>query len=356
MIYVHVPFCRSFCTYCDFYSEIACRGRDGEAFGHYADGVCDEIAGRRAEIAGTLGTNTLYIGGGTPSVLPLSCLERIVHALGTGPQKEFTIEVNPDDIIRKGPGYVKGLLDLGINRISMGIQSLDDNMLRWMNRRHDSAEAVEAFRILRDAGAGNISTDVIFGISHLSEKTMSDTLDGLLALRPDPISAYQLSIEDGSALRQMVDKGLYEEAEEALCRSQYELICRKLREAGFHHYEISNWAVPGREAVHNSAYWDRLPYVGLGPGAHSFIGNVRSWNTQELHGWTSESELLTPEDERTEALMLGLRTDKGAPASLCDNASMESLVAEGALQKEGDRVLIPESHFFVSDEIIRALL
>ena len=356
MIYIHVPFCRSFCTYCDFYSEIACRGKDMEQFEAYTDSICREIESRRDDIEASYTPDTVYIGGGTPSVLPLSCLERIVKALGVHGTEEFTIEVNPDDIVGKGADYVAGLLGLGVNRVSMGVQSLDDGILRWMNRRHDAASAAKAFDILRQAGVGNISVDVIFGLSQLDCHTLEDTLDGILSWKPDHVSAYQLSIEEGSALARMVEDGRYTEADEDLCRAQYDLICRRLAEHGMHHYEISNWAVPGREAVHNSGYWKRLPYAGFGPGAHSFRGSERKWNTQELSGWTSGSEQLSPEDERVEKIMLGLRTEKGVEKSICDARAVKDLVGQGALIENGERIRIPESHFFTSEQIIGALL
>ena len=338
MIYVHVPFCRSFCTYCDFYSEIACRGKDAEAVERYVSGLCEEAARRRDEIAGTVATDTLYIGGGTPSVLPLIAFRRILDALGgVRAYSEFTVEVNPEDIAEKGAEYASGLRALGVNRISMGVQSLDDGLLRWMNRRHDADGARKAFRILREAGFDNISVDVIFGISRLDAGTLARTLDELISWGPEHVSAYQLSIEDGSALAEMVAKGLYEEAPEEQCRAQYELICNKLHDAGFEHYEISNWAVPGRRAKHNSAYWTRQPYVGLGPGAHSLSINgerqVRSWNSQELSGWTPECEILSPEEIREERIMLGMRTAEGV---------------------DGRR--IPEKDWFISDSIIAGLI
>jgi len=289
-------------------------------------------------------------------VLPLSCLERIISALPPGPREEFTMEVNPEDIVEKGEEYVRGLISLGIGRFSMGVQSLDDGMLRWMNRRHNADRAREAFRILREARADNISTDVIFGISHLDCATLENTLDELVQMRPEHISAYQLSIEEGSALASMVRDGQYEEAPEDLCRKQYESICSILSQAGYRHYEVSNWALPGREARHNSAYWKRLPYVGLGPGAHSFSGNVRSWNSQNTVSWTREEEVLSEEDERVEKIMLGLRTAEGIAADLCDGAALAKLLEEGALTKNGELVSIPEDHLFVSDDIIRALL
>ena len=415
MIYLHVPFCGSFCTYCDFYSEI-CRSR--QAFNEYADAVIAEIRDRRKELEMNMSAqdavNTLYIGGGTPSVLPLDVLSRIVGAVSpterlslvtepvevTTPTElfdEFTVEVNPEDIVEKGREYVRGLLALGVNRISMGIQSFNDDILRWMNRRHDAGNAVKAFHILRESGVRNISIDLIFGISQLTDETWKDTIEKALELSPEHISAYQLSIEEGSALAKMVADGRYVEASEEQCRRQYDILCRCLGRSGYHHYEISNFAKPGFEAVHNSAYWRRAPYIGLGPGAHSLTGNVRSWNSQELpHRQQDETsscnpdrisscnpdstscqtssrnpsgklatysrnfETLSPEDIRVERIMLSLRTDKGLEAaelySLAGRTVINSLLSEGALEKQGGSIRIPEDHLFTSDEIIRELI
>lgn len=394
MIYLHVPFCDSFCTYCDFYSEI-CRSR--QASNEYADAVIAEIRDRRKELEMNMSAqdavNTLYIGGGTPSVLPLDVLSRIVGAVSqterlslvterlslvtepvevTTPTElfdEFTVEVNPEDIVEKGREYVRGLLALGVNRISMGIQSFNDDILRWMNRRHDAGNAVKAFHILRESGVRNISIDLIFGISQLTDETWKDTIEKALELSPEHISAYQLSIEEGSALAKMVADGRYVEASEEQCRRQYDILCRCLGRSGYHHYEISNFAKPGFEAVHNSAYWRRAPYIGLGPGAHSLTGNVRSWNSQELPHRSTDgspatysrtSETLSPEDIRVERIMLSLRTDKGLEAaelySLADRAVINSLLSEGALEKQGGSIRIPEDHLFTSDEIIRELI
>lgn len=384
MIYLHVPFCGSFCTYCDFYSEI-CRG--GLAFNEYADAVLKEVNDRREEICMNMSApgavNTLYIGGGTPSVLPLDVLRRIVDALLSSrslrrgentvgvqsPFEEFTVEVNPEDIVEKGGKYVRGLLETGVDRVSMGIQSFDDGILRWMNRRHSAAGAVEAFRILRRCGVRNISVDLIFGLSQLADDVWKDTIERALELAPEHISAYQLSIEEGSALAKLVADGRYVEASEEQCRRQYDILCRCLGRSGYHHYEISNFARPGFEAVHNSAYWSRVPYIGLGPGAHSLTGDIRSWNSQELPHRSTDgspatysrtSETLSPEDIRVERIMLSLRTDKGLEAaelySLADRAVINSLLSEGALEKQGGSIRIPESRLFTSDEIIRELI
>ena len=285
MIYVHVPFCRSFCTYCDFYSEVAGRCRSAEdvrkqeyMFGRFADALVMEIRLRADEI--TDDVNTLYIGGGTPSVLPLYVYERILEELKSlghgGPFEEFTVEVNPEDIVDKGPDYVEGLLKLGVNRISMGVQSFDDDILKFMNRRHSAQTACRAYSILEDAGVDNISIDLIFGLPQLSDSVWERTLEKALSISPSGrlpqhISSYQLSVEPGSMLAEMVRLGRWSEASEDMCRRQYEQLCTTLARAGYHHYEISNFALPGYEAKHNSAYWKHVPYVGFGPGAHSFI-------------------------------------------------------------------------------------
>ena len=288
-------------------------------------------------------------------------LERIVRHLDTGPYEEFTVEINPEDIVSKGGDYVRALLDLGVTRISMGVQSMDDGILRWMRRRHDSARAVEAVRILRQAGVDNLSLDLIFGLSQLSDAQWTDTLDRVLQLQPEHISAYQLSIEPGSALAEMVKNGDYTEAGEELCRHQYGILCSRLAAAGFHHYEISNFALPGREAVHNSAYWKRHPYVGLGPGAHSFDGRqTRSWNSESLTNWTRSSETLTEEEVTLETLMLGLRTADGLEVEWlrahCDPTLLRTMTDEVTLVPSCEsRLRIPEDRFFVSDDIIRAL-
>lgn len=362
-------------------------------FNEYADAVIAEIRDRQKELEMNMSArdavNTLYIGGGTPSVLPLDVLSRIVGAVSqterlslvteqlslvtepvevTVPTElfdEFTVEVNPEDIVEKGLEYVRGLLALGVNRISMGIQSFNDDILRWMNRRHDASRAVEAFRILRESGVLNISIDLIFGISQLTDEIWENTIEKALELSPEHISAYQLSIEEGSALAKMVADGRYVEASDEQCRRQYDILCRSLRQSGYHHYEISNFAKPGFEAVHNSAYWRRAPYIGLGPGAHSLTGNIRSWNSQELPHrnivtYSRSFETLTPEDIRVERIMLSLRTDKGLEAtelySLADRTVIETLLNEGALELHGTRIRIPEDRLFTSDEIIRELI
>lgn len=349
MVYVHVPFCRSFCIYCDFYSERTCPSR------RWLDEICAEAGARKEEIAASAAVDTLYFGGGTPSVLPLDYIGRIADACGGRNYSEWTVEVNPDDITEE---YASGLKALGVNRISMGVQSLDDGMLRWMNRRHSARGAGQAFRMLRGAGFQNISVDIIFGVSGMSDSMLESTVTEILAWRPEHISAYQLSVEKDSALGELAAQGRYTELPDESCSNQYYLICRLLAAAGYEHYEISNWALPGRRAVHNSAYWTRAPYVGLGGSAHSLRRNpdIRSWNSDSICGWSSASEVLTPEEIREERIMLGLRTADGIPASICPQrkgaAAETLLLTQSALP---GHIRIPEEHWFVADDIMAGL-
>ena len=398
MIYIHIPFCRSFCTYCDFYSEIAsrCCRNEQERFESFASALSAEIASYAGSQPGDV--NTLYIGGGTPSVLPLSVFEHMVKALESngfgGPYDEFTVEVNPDDIVEKGESYVEGLLRLGVNRISMGVQSFDDDILRWMNRRHDSAAARKAYAILENAGVGNISVDLIFGLSQLSDVQWSDTLKKALEISPSGalpkhVSSYQLSVEPGSALASLVDRGLWSEASEELCAHQYDMLCSELRAAGYEHYEISNFALPGYHARHNSAYWNHSQYLGLGPGAHGYLDGKRFWNNPSLEGYIQAaqsgnfeavrgSEVLTEDQLILEHVMLGLRTAAGVGEDFlrehCSAPDLARAIASGDLvpvsaadtlpggahctasASDGRRLRIPESRFFVSDAIISELV
>ena len=358
MIYVHIPFCRSFCTYCDFYSEVAakCRGAESQArqdvlFESYSKALGREISLNSGMF--TSNVNTLYIGGGTPSVLPLSVYTSLIRDLSasgiSAPFEEFTFEANPEDIVEKGEAYVEDLIRLGVNRFSMGVQSFDDDILRWMNRRHDVQTARKAYSILENAGADNISIDLIFGLP-------------------------QLSVEPGSALAKLVERGIWSEASEELCSHQYSMLCDTLAKAGYHHYEISNFAQPGYEAKHNSAYWNHTPYIGLGPGAHSFVSGSaegvmsRRWNNPDLRAYIAdpgsvrEHENLTQDQIVMEKIMLSLRTSAGISESFlrvhADPSALASALHGGDLIPSHipGNLRIAESRFFVSDNIICSLV
>lgn len=396
MIYVHVPFCRSFCTYCGFYSEAApkCRRTDDilnqeNRFEEYLSALEAEIRTRKDDIErvfASSGVNTLYVGGGTPSVLPLPLFERLIVALRNAGHPctfdEFTVEVNPEDIVEKGPEYVLGLVALGVNRVSMGVQSFDDGILKWMNRRHSADQAVQAYRILEEAGVENISIDLIFGLSQMDEDLWRETLSKALNISstgrpPKHISAYQLSIEEDSMLEKLIEKGRWSEASDDVCERQYAILCETLAEAGYHHYEISNYAQPGFEAVHNSAYWKHKPYIGLGPGAHSYMvyedtESIRQWNEADLKGYIAAgqtgdfsavhgSEVLDEEQLVMEKVMLGLRTAAGVPGVYlrehCQKAELEDAFrCLNLVTLENGNVRIPENRFFVSDNIIAGIV
>ena len=313
-------------------------------------------------------------------MLPLSVFESILSSLKgvgcPGNFEEFTVEVNPEDIVEKGHVYVEGLLRLGVNRISMGVQSFDDAILKWMNRRHDSERARQAYAILEEAGVKNISIDLIFGLSQLDLEGWKANLSRALSISPSGmlpshISSYQLSVEEGSALAVMMAKGQWREASDDVCAQQYEMLCETLKQAGYNHYEISNFAQPGYEACHNSAYWTHAPYIGLGPGAHSYRMSERKWNNPSLSAYieagksgdftfVQEGEELTAEQLGLERLMLGLRTSNGLPSdfleAFCGKESICNAIEEGHLLLLADGYIrIPEEKFFISDSIITNL-
>lgn len=392
MVYLHIPFCKSFCTYCAFYSELFSL----ESASRYEAAVKAEIRARRQEIRETSSTPTLYIGGGTPSVLPPMVLRHLVEAVNEvtgGVYQEFTIEVNPDDVT---PDFAAFLKTLGVTRVSMGIQSFEGKTLAWMHRRHTAEGARRAFVCLREAGFENISADLIYGLGRpvgagqdakRSENvppeggdrtdgpSLEADLEALLSLPggpPEHISAYQLSIEEGSALYDQVRLGRYAECSEEEAERQYLTLCKRLHEAGYEHYEISNFAKEAYRAVHNSAYWTGAPYVGLGPAAHSYDGLRRSWNPSDTEAYirfhdhpvsdAPGSEVLTPEQRAMERVMLSLRTSDGIPEEelrrLCGDARVEALLGKAFLEKSGKNtnLRIPERHGFISDAIIADLV
>lgn len=325
----------------------------------------------------------MYIGGGTPSVLPFSLFEKIVRTLSEefrwNALEEFTVEVNPEDVVAGGKKYAEDLRRLGVDRVSVGVQSFDDGILKWMNRRHNAAMALEACRILRSGCVENLSIDLIFGLSVMDDRLWQSVIGQALDISggpPEHISAYQLSVEEGSALEKLLERGRYREAEDDVCARQYEILCSALGAAGYHHYEVSNFALPGREAVHNSAYWSGKPYLGLGPGAHSLDisggKHIRSWSKPSLTEYVMayagdgnrdirEYEVLSGDQVAMERIMLTLRTDSGISVEelrrLGNQNAADRLMATGDLVPlQGGMVRIPESRFFVSDAIVSALI
>ena len=338
MIYLHVPFCHRKCTYCAFYSKPA-RGVD--AFGRYVDALLAEMEQRKGEQPHPI--RTVYFGGGTPSILPLAELARIVDGLrrcfDLSQVEEFTLEANPEDLM---PDYLAGLRALGFNRLSVGIQSLDDSQLRLLNRRHTARQALDALENAHRAGFHNVSADFIYGLPHGNFQFSISNFQLITH-----ISAYALTVEPGTALDLQVRQGrVVLPGEEEVVR-QYHALRQQFEEDGFQQYEVSNFARPGYHSRHNSRYWDRTPYLGLGPAAHSFDGRRRRWNSPmevESGMWKVESEeVLTAADAVNELLMTALRTTRGLPLSAVKEehrphliSAMQRYIACGWIAAESD--------------------
>lgn len=368
-LYVHIPFCSSFCIYCDFYSEVAPERVDA-----YLEALSREAASRKSELS--VPPTTLYVGGGTPSLLSERQFSRLSEILRKNfdlqAVEEFTVEANPDDIT---PEKLALWRSCGVNRLSIGVQSFCDKHLKWMRRRHDSAAASRAFLLAREAGFRNISLDLIFGYAGLSMREWEASVEEALSLGPEHISCYQMMLEEGTPLTLLAEAGKYMEPPQEECAAQYASLQRHLAEAGYVQYEISNFALPGFESRHNSSYWRREPYLGLGPAAHSFDGaRRRSWNDPDLEAWlaawnpASESrragsfEILSDKDVFNETVMLSLRTARGLDLAELDPAllaearpAFDAAIASGNLipTPEG-RLRIPSDRFFISDFAIIA--
>ena len=325
MIYIHVPFCHRKCSYCAFYSKPI---RTQHAASAYVDALVEEMQQRCHEQAHPI--RTVYFGGGTPSILAISNLERIVKALhecfDLSQVEEVTLEANPEDLTLD---YLHGIRNLGfINRLSIGIQSLDDDMLRLIGRRHTAAQALAAVENAHATGFHNLSVDFIYGLpveSRFSSLTSQSRRPQFNYQWVSHVSAYALTVEPGTALAMQVEQGRMTLPNEDEVVRQYHSLCGEFDSMGFSQYEVSNFARPGFESKHNSRYWDRTPYLGLGPGAHSFDGCHRRWNKPD---GTFEQETLTEADAYNEMLMTALRTTRGLMLSQVPEKYQERLHRE----------------------------
>lgn len=371
MLYMHIPFCVSRCIYCDFYST-TCRSEEEQ----YINAAIREMQARAGELKGAP-LDTIYIGGGTPSVLKPASLQRLFAAIeetfDISECSEITIEVNPDDIT---DDYIKELGKSPVNRISMGVQSLDDGILKFLRRRHDAARAEKAYAMLRQAGYRNISIDLIYSIPGQSLETWSTTIDKALAMRPEHISAYDLSYEEGTPLTRLLEQGRVEACSEDDTLAMYTLLTRKLKAAGYTRYEISNFAREGYHSRHNSGYWRGEPYLGIGASAHSFDGgNVRRANIADLQTYITEieagrcayeTETLTPGQQYDETIYIRLRTADGIDTEEirrrfgdgCYRHMMKNArpyIGQGVLVHDGTRLRLGDSGIMLCDAVCRAL-
>jgi oxygen-independent coproporphyrinogen-3 oxidase len=323
------------------------------------------------------GPATLYFGGGTPSLLTPAELKLLLQQAQTvfdvDAFSEVTLEANPDDL---SPAYLEALLATGINRLSIGIQSFNSTHLQWMRRRHTAAQAVESVVQAKKAGFANITIDLMYGLPALRTEEWKDTLMQALALDVPHISAYHLTIEPRTLLGKQAEKGLLQPLDEEESERQFLALHHTLTQAGYGHYEVSNFARPGYEALHNSAYWQQQPYIGIGPSAHSFNGTGRQWNKANNKQYVaavaqglpfSDGETLTPAMRYNEYILTGLRTAKGVDAAYIRrhfgspyidyfSRQIKPYLQTGKLKQQEERIYIPPQHFFVSDAIIEGLL
>lgn len=356
-VYVHVPFCSRRCSYCDF--SIAVR-RDVPA-SEFSTSVGLEIGARNAlkrygEPAEPGPVETLYFGGGTPSKLGPSGMRTLLDTLaGSGvvpaPDAEVTMEANPEDVTAESAA---AWVAAGINRISIGIQSFSPETLAWMHRTHDSAQAASAVRSARLAGIANISVDLIYAVPAVVRRSWRDDLRRVIDLGPDHVSAYGLTVEPRTPLGRWTARGTVEPRPADQAADEFLEAHEVLSAAGFEHYEVSNYARPGFRSRHNSAYWRRVPYLGLGPSAHSFDGAVRRWNVPAWAAWqvavasgsdpVEGEEVLGDSERRAEEAYLGLRTDSGYEVTAgADLEHATRWMKEGWASVSGRRVrLTPE--------------
>jgi oxygen-independent coproporphyrinogen-3 oxidase len=369
-IYLHVPFCRTACHYCDFHFSTSLKRVDD-----YVEAVVSEISLRaKSGVWADEEFTTLYLGGGTPSVLSVDQTSKILSALQNSfscpePWSEATIEVNPEDVTE---GALKGWLRLGFNRLSIGVQSFHNSQLEWMNRKHSAEQAKKAVELAHKVGFTRISIDLIYGLPQSNHDEWKRTVEVALNLPIDHISCYSLTIESRTVLGRRIAKGLEKEAPEALVESNYNHICKAASDAGFEHYEVSNWSRGKKSrAVHNSSYWSGRPYLGLGAGAHGFKGmsrySVVSNNPIYISSVLSGSlpdkaESLTLKDRSNEMLMTSLRTAEGVDFNrlgfdhLSGNSnSWDKWLAAGSIIKVGgpnaERYRISEKAWLIGDTI-----
>lgn len=361
-IYVHVPFCHAKCAYCDFYSIANSRFVDD-----YISAVEKEYSLRCGETGGQC-VETLYFGGGTPSMLSAEQFGALAKVFPRAGVKEFTIEVNPEDVT---PGIIDVWMREGVNRVSIGVQSLNDDELKAVNRRHSSADALAAIDTIKQGGIDNISADLIYGLPGQTDRTWQDSLKRLLDSGIKHLSAYCLSFEEGTLLYRRLQQGRVEEASDEEIEKRYGLLCRIAAEHGFEHYEISNFALPGFRSRHNSSYWRSVPYLGLGPAAHSLgadgcrrfnVGDVRQYIAGPQTATTVDEE--TPADRLNDMIMIGLRTAEGLNRDNFTPQQWKALLGRGRHwqdagvlmpSSDGQRLFIPEDRWLVADAVIRDL-
>lgn len=365
-LYIHIPFCKSRCIYCGFFSTTKLDLRQ-----QYVDALCQEM---KMRCQGAENISTIYLGGGTPSQLTTDQLRQIIHRAyiynKVEKDAEVTIEVNPDDVTER---FANDLTQLPVNRISMGVQTFDDKRLRFLHRRHTAEQVTTAVDRLRAAGIKNISIDLMYGFPGETIADCEADIAKALSLQVEHISTYCLMIEEDTQLQQMLQQGNITETEEELERQMYETIINRLEDGGYEQYELSNFARPGFHSRHNSSYWDGTPYIGIGAAAHSYDIESRSWNIADIKQYIQgmansqriyEEERLDSDTRYNDAITVALRTSRGLDLqalspkhrTYClENA--QRYLDDGLLERTQDnRLRLTRRGLFVSDMIMSNLI
>ena len=344
-IYIHIPYCKQACHYCDFHFSTSMKTKK-----EMIDCIVKEMDIRKSEFSKKI--DSVYIGGGTPSVMNNLELETIFNGLekkmSIGDIKEITIEINPEDLTIEKLEFYK---EIGINRLSIGIQSMNNNILKWMNRSHDKNQIINGLYTVKEVGFENISLDFIYGTPENLSRDYKDELLEIIKFNPAHLSCYHLTIEDGTYFGHLEKKSKIKRIEDDVSQKEFQWISEKLKSKNYQHYEISNFALQGKQSFHNSNYWNQSSYIGLGPGAHSFRNSTRRWNISNNRLYMKnikagvpyfEQEVLSPYDLVNEKIMLGLRTLNGL-----DKDYIFSIVPQSIKE-----VIESKLNTFLKDEIL----
>ena len=366
-IYLHIPFCRKRCHYCDFF-----KSTDLSQKARMLEGLRKELENRASELASEE-INTIYLGGGTPSVLLIDELKDILQTIRqnykVAPDAEITMEANPDDLSQ---AILSALREIGFNRLSMGVQSFSESDLKLMNRRHGVMQAVQSVKWAKTAGFANISIDLIYGLPNQTLEEWERNVRIAVELDVQHISAYNLTYHEGTVFYDRLKKGILKELPDELSLQQFELLISILKDAGFEHYEISNFCKPGLYSRHNSSYWKSKKYLGIGPSAHSFDLVTRRWNVSSVSGYLdgvennkpySESEILTEQDRFNDYIITGLRTIWGISRELIQTEFsvrylthfqkiMDKYLISGHVIENSGIVCLSPVGLFISDQIM----
>ena len=380
-LYIHIPFCKSRCIYCGFYSTTQTNLKQ-----KYVDSLCGEIKLRAEEILNSknkknLGSfvndklliDTIYFGGGTPSQLEekqlVQLFNNIYNEFAISPSAEITIECNPDDITED---YSKVLSNLPINRVSLGVQTFNEEQLKFIRRRHDKNAIFYAVERLRQAGIGNISIDLMYGFPGETIDDWEYDIKNALSLNIEHISAYSLMYEEGTPLHHLLKQGVIKETDEDNSYNMYKILTDRLKDAGYEHYEISNFAIRGFHSRHNSSYWEGIPYIGVGASAHSYDIHTRQWNVSDVDTYINsiengcipmEFELIDEDTRYNDSITTSLRTSKGLDiSSLSDKHRKFCLdcaadfIKQGYVEVTNNRLRITRKGLFISDMIMSELM